>query len=163
MRSTILRAVFGIGIAALLAVPAAARSLDDIVESGVIRVAVPQDGPPFGMTDSNLELVGYDIDMAKLVAEKLDVDLELTSVIGANRVPYLTSGRVDIVISSLGRNAQREEVGPRRTDGRNPLLREQQDGGHQQAADPRRVIHDKDAESAQHAGFLCDREDQPTS
>ncbi|MET3600875.1 polar amino acid transport system substrate-binding protein [Martelella mangrovi] len=110
MKSTILRAVIGIGIAALLAVPAAARSLEDIVESGVIRVAVPQDGPPFGMTDANLELVGYDIDMAKLVAEKLGVDLEMTSVIGANRVPYLTSGRVDIVISSLGRNPQRAEV-----------------------------------------------------
>ncbi|WMT85280.1 transporter substrate-binding domain-containing protein [Pelagibacterium sp. 26DY04] len=110
MKSKLIWVIVGVGIASIAVSQAAARSLDEITESGVIRVAVPQDGPPFGMTDANLELVGYDIDMARLVAESLGVDLEMTSVIGANRVPYLTSGRVDIVISSLGRNPERAEV-----------------------------------------------------
>ena len=92
------------------ATPAWADALDRIKEAGVLRVAVPQDSPPFGMADANLELVGYDVEVAKLIAEKLGVSLEMTPVISANRVPYMTTGRVDLIISSLGYNEERAEI-----------------------------------------------------
>jgi polar amino acid transport system substrate-binding protein len=53
---------------------------------------------------------GYDVDVAKLIADKLGVKLELVPVTSANRIPYLQTNKVDLVISSLGKNAEREKV-----------------------------------------------------
>ena len=89
---------------------AKADALDDITARGTLRVAVPQDFPPFGSVGVDMTPQGYDIDMAALIAEKMGVDLELVPVTSANRVPYLQTGRVDLVISSLGKNPEREAL-----------------------------------------------------
>jgi polar amino acid transport system substrate-binding protein len=47
---------------------------------------------------------------AQLLADKLAVKLELTPVNSTNRIPFLTTGKVDLVISSLGKNPEREAV-----------------------------------------------------
>jgi polar amino acid transport system substrate-binding protein len=97
--------------AAITAVPfAQADALSDITARGVLKVAVPQDFPPFGSVGTDMQPRGLDIDMAQLVADKLGVKLALTAVSSANRIPFLTSGKVDLVISSLGKTAEREEV-----------------------------------------------------
>jgi polar amino acid transport system substrate-binding protein len=95
-----------------LAVPAAARAdaLADLKKAGVLKVAVPQDFPPFGSVGPDLKPQGYDIDMAELLAKEFGVKLELVPVTSANRIPYLTTKKVDLVISSLGKNAEREKV-----------------------------------------------------
>ncbi|MBE7384465.1 MAG: transporter substrate-binding domain-containing protein [Leptolyngbya sp. SIO1E4] len=82
-------------------------SLDAIIEAGTIQIAVPQDFAPFGSVDANGELEGYDIDVAKLLAEDLGVDLELVPVTSDNRIPFLQTGKVDLVISSMGANPER--------------------------------------------------------
>ncbi len=53
---------------------------------------------------------GYDIDMAALIAKDLGVKLELIPVSSTNRIPYITTGKADLVISSLGKNPDREKV-----------------------------------------------------
>ena len=90
--------------------PARADALGDIMAAGVIKVAVPQDFPPFGSVGADMTPVGYDIDVANLIAEKLGVSLELVPVTSANRIPYLQTKKVDLVISSLGKNPDREKV-----------------------------------------------------
>jgi polar amino acid transport system substrate-binding protein len=102
-------AVVGI-VAGLGALPAAADALADITSRGTLRVAVPQDFPPFGSVGTDMTPQGYDIDTAKLIAEKMGVKLELTPVTSANRVPFLQTNKVDLVISSLGKNPDREKV-----------------------------------------------------
>lgn len=87
-----------------------ADALDDILKSRTLRVAVPQDFPPFGSVGIDLKPVGYDIDTAKLIARQLGVGLEIVPVSSANRIAYLTTRKVDMVISSLGKNAEREKV-----------------------------------------------------
>ena len=87
-----------------------ADALANITSSGKLRVAVPQDFPPFGSVGSDMAPQGYDIDMAGLIAEKLGVKLELVPVTSANRIPYLQTNKVDLVISSLGKNPDREKV-----------------------------------------------------
>jgi polar amino acid transport system substrate-binding protein len=87
-----------------------ADQLDKIKQSGVLRVAVPQDFPPFGSVGPDLKPVGYDIDMANLFGKELGVKVELVPVTSANRIPYLQTDKVDIIISSLGKNAEREKV-----------------------------------------------------
>jgi len=104
-----------VAVTALLAVmslfmPAHADGLKDIMEEGVIKVAVPQDFPPFGSVGVTMKPQGYDIDMAQLIADKLDVELELIPVTSANRIPFLTTGKADLVISSLGKNPDRAKV-----------------------------------------------------
>jgi polar amino acid transport system substrate-binding protein len=95
----------------LLSAPAArADALDDIVKAKTLRVAVPQDFPPFGSAGPDLRPVGYDIDMAKYLASKLGVVLEIVPVTSANRIPYLTTHKVDLVISSLGKSPERAQV-----------------------------------------------------
>ena len=53
---------------------------------------------------------GLDVDMANLIAAKLGVKIELVPVTSANRIPYLQSKKVDLVISTLGKNPDREKV-----------------------------------------------------
>ena len=103
---------------ALLALPAIASvpltahadALDNVTKAGVLKVAVPEDYPPFGAVGADMQPQGYDIDMAALLAKSLGVKLELVPVNSANRVPYLTTNKVDLVISSLGKTPDREKV-----------------------------------------------------
>ena len=97
--------------AVLVGAPQGARAeLADITSRGTLKVAVPQDFPPFGSVGLDMTPQGYDIDVAKLIAEKLGVKIELTPVTSANRIPFLQTNKVDLVISSLGKNPDREKV-----------------------------------------------------
>lgn len=82
-------------------------TLDQIVSSGKVRIAIPQDSPPFGSMGTDGQPQGYDVEVAKLVAEALEVEPELVPVTSKNRVPFLQSNKVDMVISSLGATPER--------------------------------------------------------
>ncbi|PWC42615.1 transporter substrate-binding domain-containing protein [Azospirillum sp. TSO22-1] len=105
-----LAAAAALGGALTLSAPARADALQDITARGAIRVAVPQDFPPFGSVGPDMTPLGYDIDVAKLIAGKMGVKVELVPVTSANRIPYLQTNKVDLVVSSLGKNAEREKV-----------------------------------------------------
>jgi len=85
----------------------AGGTLDQVLSAGTIKIAVPQDSPPFGSVGTDGEPQGYDVEVAKLVAESLEVELELIPVTSTNRIPYLQTGRADLVISSLGATPER--------------------------------------------------------
>lgn len=85
----------------------AGATLDSVLSAGVIKVAVPQDSPPFGSVGTDGQPQGYDIEVAKLIAEDLEVELELVPVTSTNRIPYLQTNRADLVISSLGATPER--------------------------------------------------------
>ncbi|HSD38052.1 MAG TPA: transporter substrate-binding domain-containing protein [Rhodocyclaceae bacterium] len=99
-----------LALCAFTAQLAQADVLDNVRKSGVIRIAVPQDFPPFGTVGADLKPKGYDIDTAALIARELGVKLELIPVTSTNRIPYITTGKADLVISSLGKNPDREKV-----------------------------------------------------
>jgi len=103
-----------LGAAALISLgltaPAMASQLDDILAAKKIKVAVPQDFAPFGSVGGDLQPEGYDIDVGKLIATNLGVEVELVPVSSANRIPYLQTGKVDIVISSLGATPERAKA-----------------------------------------------------
>ncbi|ANN75774.1 transporter substrate-binding domain-containing protein [Bordetella flabilis] len=90
--------------------PVRADALQDVLKTGRIRIAVPQDFPPFGSVGPDLKPLGYDIDTARLIGQRLGVVVELVPVTSANRIAYLQTGKVDLVISSMGKNAEREKV-----------------------------------------------------
>ena len=109
MSRTIKRWLGCLVAAALICVSqtAVANQLSDILDRGTIKVGVPENFPPFGSVGSNFEHEGYDVDVAKMLANDLGVALELVPITSKQRIPYLTSGRVDLVISSMGANPTR--------------------------------------------------------
>lgn len=88
----------------------ASNALAQIESSKKVRIAIPTDYPPYGMVGIDMKPRGLDIDMARYVAEKLGAQVELVPVVSANRVPYLQTGKVDVVISTLGKTDERAKV-----------------------------------------------------
>lgn len=89
---------------------AQARTLDEIKESGKLVIGVFSDKKPFGYVDEFGEYQGYDVYFARRLAEDLGVELELVSVDAPNRVEYLTSAKVDIILANFTVTPERAEV-----------------------------------------------------
>lgn len=101
------------GTTALMAFAGSAHAqaaLDNIMKAKLIKIAIPTDFPPYGSVGADMTPRGLDIDTANYIAEKLGVKVELVPVSTANRIPYLQTKKVDLVISTLGKNAEREKV-----------------------------------------------------
>lgn len=88
----------------------AQMALDDIMKAKEIKIGIPTDFPPYGFVGTDLKPQGLDVDMANYIAGKLGVKAELVVVVSANRIPYLQTKKADLVISTLGKNAEREKV-----------------------------------------------------
>jgi polar amino acid transport system substrate-binding protein len=88
----------------------AQSALDTIQKSRVIKIAIPTDFPPYGFVGLDLQPQGLDIDMANYIGAKMGVKVELVIVTSANRIPYLQTKKADLVISTLGKNPEREKV-----------------------------------------------------
>lgn len=82
-------------------------TLEQILSTKQIRVAVPQDFPPFGTLDSFRQPQGYDVDVARMLAEDLQVELKLVPVTSDRRIEALLENDVDVVVANLGANPQR--------------------------------------------------------
>jgi len=83
-------------------VPAVAAARQQIIASGKVRIGVPVDVPPFGSNDASNQPVGLDVDMANNIAKALGVQVALQQITGANRIPYLVTDKLDIVIAAMG-------------------------------------------------------------
>ena len=105
---------FLLGLTALAMIGAGAAqaqtALDTILKSQTIKIAIPIDYPPYGFIGTDLQPQGLDIDMARLIANRLGVKLEMVPVNSANRIPYLQTGKAHLVVSTLGKNPEREKV-----------------------------------------------------
>jgi polar amino acid transport system substrate-binding protein len=88
----------------------AQSALDDVMAKKLITIAIPTDFPPYGFVGTDLKPQGLDIDTANYIAVKLGVKVELVPVTSANRIPYLQTKKADLVISTLGKNPEREKV-----------------------------------------------------
>jgi polar amino acid transport system substrate-binding protein len=109
-KTSALLAALMAGAMLFTSVAAQADALADIRKKGTLRVAVPQATPPFGSVSADMKPQGLDIDVATLIAKKMGVKVELVPVDSANRVSYLQTNKVDLVISSMGKNPEREKV-----------------------------------------------------
>ena len=85
------------------------RTLDEIKESGTIKIGVFSDKNPFGYVDENGDYQGYDIYFGDRLAKDLGVEVEYVSTDAANRVEYLKSGKVDVILANFTVTAERAE------------------------------------------------------
>ena len=77
------------------------RTLDEIKESGKIVIGLFSDKKPFGYVDENGEYQGYDVYLARRLAADLGVELEIVSLDAPNRIEYLQSYKVDVVLANF--------------------------------------------------------------
>lgn len=85
------------------------RTVDEIKESGTIKIGVFSDKNPFGYVDENGDYQGYDIYFADRIGKDLGVEVEYVSTEAANRVEYLESGKVDITLANFTVTDERAE------------------------------------------------------
>jgi hydroxyproline transporter system substrate-binding protein len=91
----------------LVATPAIADKLDDIIASGVLRCAVTLDFPPMGSRDESNEPIGFDVDTCNDLAEALGVSVEIVDTPFPDRIPALISGRADVGVASTSDTLER--------------------------------------------------------
>lgn len=86
------------------------RTLDEIKEAGEINIGVFSDKNPFGYVDENGEYQGYDVYFARRIGEDLGVNINFVSTEAANRVEYLETGKVDIILANFTVTPARAEA-----------------------------------------------------
>ncbi len=77
------------------------RTLDEIKEDGTINIGVFSDKNPFGYVDENGDYQGYDVYFANRLAKDLGVKVNFVSTEAANRIEYLQTGKVDIILANF--------------------------------------------------------------
>ena len=96
--------------------PAAAGGEDTLAkikEAGKIRIGVFGDKPPFGYLDAEGKNQGFDVEIAKNMSQDLfgsPDKVEFVVTEAANRVEYIKSGKVDVLLANFTQTPERAEV-----------------------------------------------------
>ena len=120
-----------IALSVFIGVPAGAlagdgsSALDRIVDSGTFKVGMSGTQPPFSVVSKSGELIGYEVDVANLLANAMDVKLELVLKPFAELLPALEKGEIDAIMSGMTmtpkRNLKAAFVGPYIVSGKSIL------------------------------------------
>lgn len=106
-------AALAAGLALPLTAPARAQaddSLKNVLAKKSIALGIPTDFAPYGFMGPDFKPQGLDVAVAELIAARLGVKAELVPVSTPNRIPYLQTKKIDLIVSALGKNAEREKV-----------------------------------------------------
>jgi len=106
LKQSLVAAAVAMGFA-MTGTAAQADALADILQRGKILIAVDLGNPPFSVSNANHEPEGADVDVAQLMAKDLGVKIEIVPVTGPNRIPFLQTGKADVVVSSFSYTPER--------------------------------------------------------
>jgi polar amino acid transport system substrate-binding protein len=84
--------------------------LDQIQESGTLRVGMTLRFPPQSYLDENDEPAGYDIELLEVMAEDLGVELEIIDQEFDALIPGLLAGNFDMIASGMGNTPERAKA-----------------------------------------------------
>lgn len=113
MKAKLITAVAGLLSAVALLTTVTARaddSLSAVLAKKSISIGIPTDFAPYGFMGPDFKPQGLDVAVAQLIADKLGVKADLVPVSTPNRIPYLQTKKIDLIVSALGKNAEREKV-----------------------------------------------------
>ncbi|KWT83669.1 MULTISPECIES: transporter substrate-binding domain-containing protein [unclassified Variovorax] len=101
-------AALGLGAALTAFAPlASAQTVADIKKKGEVTIGMLVDFPPYGTTNAQNQPDGYDADVAKLLAKDWGVKANIVPVTGPNRIPFLLTNKVDLLVASLAVTPER--------------------------------------------------------
>lgn len=111
---TVVGAVLALAaLATLVSLAEAQSTLETVKKRGKLIAGVKTDFPPFGYVDAGGKNLGFDVDVAHLFAKALfndDNQVELVAVTSGNRIPFLQSGKIDIIIATVTITDERKQV-----------------------------------------------------
>jgi polar amino acid transport system substrate-binding protein len=107
MKTWIKTALAGIALLAGGVSAATADDLQTILDAKKVRAGVCLTSEPAGFRDGSNTPMGYDVDVANLLAEKLGAELEIVEVTGSTRIPMLLSNKIDVIICNITANTER--------------------------------------------------------
>ena len=111
LQSWLAGAMVGVAVVATLAAPvAAARSLDEIMASKKLIVGINPTLPPLGVFNAKNEIDGVDVDIARAIAAKMGLSLEIVQVGSPDRIPFVNSGKIDMVMGAMTWTAERAKA-----------------------------------------------------
>lgn len=111
LRQRIITTVVVLGLlTGLSAIALAQSTLDTVKKRGELIVGVRQDQVPFSYENKSGQLVGFEVDLAKYIADKLGVSFKPVAVTASTRIPLLTQGRVDLLAATLSHYRSRDDV-----------------------------------------------------
>ncbi len=90
-----------------------AGTLQDVKARGKLIAGVKTDFPPFGFVDEKGVNKGFDVDMAKALAKGLfgkENAVEFVAVTSGNRIAFLTTNKIDIILASMTITEERKKV-----------------------------------------------------
>lgn len=88
---------------------AADDSLQNIKDKGQLVLGLDDSFPPMGYRDDDQNIVGFDVDVAKKVCEKLGVELKLQPIKWSSKEVELDTGNVDCLWNGFTKSDEREE------------------------------------------------------
>lgn len=98
-------------LASAFVAPASALTLEELQEKNKLVVGVLAESVPWGFVNDQDQIVGYDPDVARLIAGELGIDeVEIVSVPVPSRIPELLSGKIDIAVAIMIMLPERAEV-----------------------------------------------------
>ena len=83
------------------------NTLSNIIKNGEIRIGMTGNQPPYSMKAKNGKLMGYEVDLAKILAESMDVKLTMVELPFSELMPALQNGKVDAIMSGMTITPQR--------------------------------------------------------
>lgn len=86
---------------------AAESTLEQVLKRGKLIVGIGLGAPPFGMYDADKKPTGLDVDLAKLIASELKVEIEWVDTTSVNRIPYLLTNKVDLILATFSATPER--------------------------------------------------------
>jgi len=90
-----------------LGVAPARADLKEILDRGTLRIGTQMDNPPFGFVDPQGKPSGFDIELGEMIGKALGVKIAVEQIIGANRIPFLLTNKIDLVVSGMGATPER--------------------------------------------------------
>jgi len=87
-----------------------ARTLEEIVASKKIVFGVNPTLPPLGIFNDKNEIDGFDVDVARKIGEVLGVKTEIVQVGSPDRIPFVSSGKIDAVLGAMTITPERQKV-----------------------------------------------------
>lgn len=109
-KRTFLSALAGLAISLTATTAVQAKSLDDILSDGVIRIGINPNFPNMSVRNDAGEWEGFDIDVGQALADAIGVEVEWVPTETPQRVPFLVSDRIDISLGALTRNTERAKL-----------------------------------------------------
>ena len=138
MRKTVVLVLVSALLLMAVNIAVAGKAMDSILDKGELVVGITGTQPPLNATNKDGKIIGYEADIANLIAMNMGVKIRFASMSFAELLPALETGKVDMVLSSMTMTLERNRnvafVGPYYISGKGILTKAQSIGSMQQAA-----------------------------